>query len=107
MIDKDEAERIVERAIARRIPPPADAPRKIGVLYGCSKKLTNAHKLVSFHATDRDKFGCQPPYYVRLKVINWKARMKSLQGEFGLVEALDNADPPMEGETLLNTVYVD
>jgi hypothetical protein len=106
VIDKDEADWIVERAILRRLPR-ADGPRKIGILYGSPKKLTNAHKLVSFHATDRDKFGCQPPYYVRLKVVNWKARNKRLQGEFGLAEALDTADPAMEGETLLNTVYVD
>jgi len=81
--------------------------RKIGVLYGSAKKLTNAHRLVSFHAVAGDKFGCQPPYYVRLKVINWKARSRKLQGEFGLEQALSIADPPMEGETLLNTVYLD
>jgi hypothetical protein len=81
--------------------------RRIGILYGSPKKLTNAHKLVSFHEMRRDKFGCQPAYYVRLKVLNWQARQKRFQGEFGLTEAMDAAQPPMEGETFLNTVYID
>lgn len=77
------------------------------MLYGSPKKLTNAHKLVSFHGNPGDKFGYQPAYYVRLKVVNWKARAKRFQGEFGLDEAMGCADPPLEGETFLNTVYID
>jgi len=80
---------------------------KIAILYGSPKKLTNAHKNVCFHETQRNKFGCQPPYYVRMKVVNWKVRAKRFQGEFGLAEAMDSAPMPMEGETLLNAVYVE
>jgi hypothetical protein len=79
---------------------------KIAILYGSPRKLSNAHKLVSHHGGSKD-FGCQPLYYVRMKVLNWKARQKRFQGEFGLDEAMRFAEPPMEGETLLNTVYIE
>lgn len=68
---------------------------KTAILYGSSCKLTKAHKPVHNHGNPPKGAQKQPPYFVRMKVL-----------ECGdLLDALNKAKP-MPGETVLNTVHV-
>lgn len=75
------------------------ALRRAAILYGCTTKLSNAHKPVWHDTAPPESSGAkiQPDYFVRMKIVR--------SNYDDLSRVLDLAKP-MEGETVLNTVWI-